>query len=68
MKIDGKAENSNYAFLDIRIAFDACSNMPLADFIRAKVYQCHALHCKHIYYRDFDKHKFRCPKCNTENT
>jgi len=67
MKIENNLEKEEYAFLDIRLAFDACSNMNIDDFINKKVYKCHAINCSHTYYRDFDKTKFRCPKCNTEN-
>ncbi|MBE0391593.1 P-loop ATPase, Sll1717 family [Flavobacterium sp. PL002] len=62
----GKAVNE-YAFQDIRIAFTACPKLGVLEFITQKVRRCKTLTCKNIFYRDFNRKQYLCPKCNTIN-
>jgi len=62
----GKAVNE-YAFHDIRIAFTACPKLGLLEFINQKIRRCKTDTCKNIYYRDFNRKQYLCPKCNTMN-
>ena len=60
-----KAVNE-YAFQDIRLAFLACPTLDIQTFLEKKVRRCTVDTCKTIFYRDFDKKSYSCPKCNTE--
>lgn len=62
----GKAVNE-YAFQDIRIAFVACPKINVLEFIRQKIRRCKTDSCQYIYYRDFNRKEYLCPKCNTTN-
>ena len=62
---NAKAVNE-YAFQDIRLAFLACPTLDLQRFLERKVRKCRVDSCKTLFYRDFDRKSYVCPKCNTE--
>jgi hypothetical protein len=62
----GKAVNE-YAFQDIRLAFISCPKLGVLEFIKQKIRKCKTDTCGFIYYRDFNRKEYICPKCNTLN-
>lgn len=67
MKEKNAKSVNEYAYQDLRLAFVATPTLSLDQFIKDKVRRCKTKTCQIFYYRDFDKKRYDCPQCNTEN-
>jgi hypothetical protein len=65
IKRKGLKAVNEYAYNDIRLAYVSCPTLTLDEFIERKVRRCNIGTCKAIFYRDFDRKEYPCPKCNT---